>query len=265
MSDTIRFEIDNAIATITLNRPERLNAFTWEMIDAWAEALVECQKNDAIAAVIVTGAGKAFCSGGDIAEMQKRTERAERTPLDRKSELQSHVHKIPLTLESLDKPVIAAINGAATGAGLDLALMADLRIAAESARLGETYVKVGLVPGAGGAWFLPRLVGTAKALELFWTGELVDAREALRIGLVNRVVPDAELLTQAQALAEKIAGGPQLSVRFIKRAVYQGLTTDLRTALDLISSHYAVVSTSADHREAVAAYLEKRKPVFTGR
>jgi 2-(1,2-epoxy-1,2-dihydrophenyl)acetyl-CoA isomerase len=136
---------------------------------------------------------------------------------------------------------------------------------AESARLGETYVKVGLVPGAGGAWFLPRLVGAAKALELFWTGDLIDAREALRIGIVNRVVPDAELMAQTRALAEKIAAGPQLSVRFIKRAVYQGLNTDLRTALDLISSHYAVVSSSADHREAVAAYLEKRKPVFTGR
>lgn len=262
MSDTIKFEIDGGIATITLNRPERMNAFTWDMIDAWADALVECQKNDAIAAVIVTGAGKAFCSGGDIGEMQKRTER---TPLDRKNELRGHVHKIPLTLESLDKPVIAAINGAATGAGMDLALMADLRIAAESARLGETYVKVGLVPGAGGAWFLPRLVGAAKALELFWTGDLIDAQEALRIGIVNRVVPDAELMAQTRALAEKIAGGPQLSVRFIKRAVYQGLNTDLRSALDLISSHYAVVSSSADHREAVAAYLEKRKPVFTGR
>ena len=264
MSDTIRLEIDGAIATITLNRPERMNAFTWEMIDAWAAALEECQRNDAVSVVIVTGAGKAFCSGGDIAEMQKRSA-SERTPLDRKTELQGHVHKIPLTLEALDKPVIAAINGAATGAGLDLALMMDLRVAAASARLGETYVKVGLVPGAGGAWFLPRLVGTAKALELFWTGELIDAREAERIGMVNKVVPDAELMTATNLLAERIAAAPQLSVRFIKRAVYQGQRTDLRSALDLISSHYAVVSTSADHREAVNAYLEKRKPKFTGR
>jgi enoyl-CoA hydratase/carnithine racemase len=262
MTDSLRFEIEGAIATITLNRPERLNAFTWEMIDAWAEALVECRTNDAVSVVIVTGAGKAFCSGGDIGEMQKR---GDRTPLDRKTELERHVHKIPLALEALDKPVIAAINGAATGAGLDLALMADLRIAAEGARLGETYVKVGLVPGAGGAWFLPRLVGTAKALELFWTGDLVDAHEAERIGLVNKVVPDAELMTATRALAEKIARGPQLSVRFIKRAVKEGMHSDLRSALDLISSHYAVVATSTDHREAVNAYFEKRKPVFTGR
>jgi 2-(1,2-epoxy-1,2-dihydrophenyl)acetyl-CoA isomerase len=118
---------------------------------------------------------------------------------------------------------------------------------------------------SGGAWFLPRLVGTAKALELFWTGELVDAHEAERIGIVNKVVPDAELMTATNLLAEKIAAAPPLSVRFIKRAVYQGQRTDLRSALDLISSHYAVVSTSADHREAVNAYLEKRKPKFTGR
>src|SRR5579864_429312 len=262
MTDSIRFETEGGIATITLNRPERMNAFTWEMIDAWADALAECRSNATISVVVVTGAGRAFCSGGDIGEMKKR---GDRTPLERKAELESHVHKIPLALEALDKPVIAAINGAATGAGLDLALMADLRIAAESARLGETYVKVGLVPGAGGAWFLPRLVGTAKALELFWTGELVDAREAERIGLVNKVVPDAELMTAARALAERIARGPQLSVRFIKRAVYAGLESDLRGALDMISSHYAVASSSADHREAVAAYLEKRKPNFTGR
>jgi enoyl-CoA hydratase/carnithine racemase len=262
MTDSLRLEIDGAIATITLNRPERMNAFTWEMIDAWAEALAECRTNEAISVVIVTGAGKAFCSGGDIGEMKNRSGR---TPLERKTELESHVHKIPLLLEALDKPVIAAINGAATGAGLDLALMMDLRIAAESARLGETYVKVGLVPGAGGAWFLPRLVGTAKALELFWTGDIIDAREAERIGLVNKVVPDAELMAATRALARKIAEAPPLSVRFIKRAVREGLRSDLRSALDLISSHYAVAASSADHREAVAAYLEKRKPVFTGR
>ena len=262
MTESLRFEIESGIATITLNRPERMNAFTWEMIDAWAAALLECRTNDAVSVLIVTGAGKAFCSGGDIGEMKKR---GERTPLDCKNELERHVHKIPLALEALDKPVIAAINGAATGAGLDLALMADLRLAAESARLGETYVKVGLVPGAGGAWFLPRLVGTAKALELFWNGDIIDAREAEHIGLVNKVVPDAELLATTRTLAQKIAAGPPLSVRLIKRAVREGMQTDLPTSLDLIASHYALAATSADHREAVAAFVDKRKPVFTGR
>ncbi|HXZ02629.1 MAG TPA: enoyl-CoA hydratase-related protein [Stellaceae bacterium] len=261
MHEHLRYETADRIATIILNRPDRMNAFTWEMVDAWAAALAEAQRDDAVSVIIVTGAGKAFCSGGDI---QGMGERRERTPLQRKNELAAHVHRIPLTLESVDKPVIAAINGAAAGAGLDLALQCDLRYAAESARLGETYVRVGLVPGAGGTWFLPRLVGAAKALELFWTGELISAEEAERIGMVNKVLPDDRLMDHVREVAGKIARAPQLSVRFIKRAVYQGARIDLRTSLDLISSHYAVVSSSADHKEAVQAYLEKRKPNFTG-
>jgi enoyl-CoA hydratase/carnithine racemase len=262
MHEHLRYETADGIATITLNRPERMNAFTWDMVDAWAAALSEAQRDDGVSVIIVTGAGKAFCSGGDI---QGMGERKERTPLQRKHELAGHVHRIPLALESIDKPVIAAVNGAATGAGLDLALQCDLRYAAESARLGETYIRVGLVPGAGGTWFLPRLVGTAKALELFWTGELISAQEAERIGMVNKVLPDDQLLPQVRDLAARIARAPQLSVRFIKRAVYQGTRIDLRTSLDLISSHYAVVSSSDDHKEAVQAYIEKRKPTFTGR
>ena len=262
MSDTIQYDVADRIATITLNRPERMNAFTSEMVDAWADALTRSQADDDVAVIIVTGAGKAFCSGGDIRGMG---ERQDRTPLQRKSELAAHVHRIPLALESVDKPVIAAVNGAATGAGMDLALQCDLRFAAAGARFGETYVRVGLVPGAGGTWFLPRLVGTAKALELFWTGDLIDAAEAERIGIVNKVVPDADLIAHVRGVAAKIANGPPLSVRFIKRAVYQGQRIDLRTSLDLISSHYAVVSSSADHKEAVQAYLDKRKPKFEGR
>ena len=261
MTDTIRYEVADRIATITLNRPDRMNAFTWEMVDAWAAALTEAQADDKVSVIIVTGAGKAFCSGGDI---QGMGERQERTPLQRKTELAGHVHRVPLALEAVDKPVIAAVNGAAAGAGLDLALQCDLRYAAASARLGETYVRVGLVPGAGGTWFLPRLVGTAKALELFWTGELISAEEAERIGMVNKVLPDVELMAHVRAIAEKIVSAPPLSVRFIKRAVYQGQRIDLRTSLDLISSHYAVVASSGDHKEAVKAYLEKRKPSFSG-
>jgi len=261
MHEHLRYHVADRIATITLNRPDRMNAFTWEMVDAWAAALSEAQRDDNVYVVIVTGAGRAFCSGGDI---QGMGERRERTPLQRKNELAAHVHRVPLALESVDKPVIAAINGAAAGAGLDLALQCDLRYAASSARLGETYVRVGLVPGAGGTWFLPRLVGTAKALELFWTGDLISAEEAERIGMINKAVPDDELMSHVRGVADRIALGPQLSVRFIKRAVYQGQRIDLRTSLDLISSHYAVVSSSSDHKEAVQAYLEKRKPNFTG-
>jgi enoyl-CoA hydratase/carnithine racemase len=246
MTEHLRFEIADRIATITLDRPERMNAFTFEMIDAWAAALVECRTNDAVRVVIVTGAGKAFCSGGDIVEMG---DRLKHPPAQRKNELFNRIQRIPLALEDLDKPVLVAVNGAATGAGMDLALMGDIRYAAASARFAETYAKVGLVPAA-------------KALELFWTADFVDAAEAERIGLVNKVLPDAELMPYVRAVAAKIAAAPSLSVRFIKRAVQQGLRNDLRSNLDLISSHYAVVTAGADHREAVEAFIAKRKPVF---
>ena len=259
MTDNLRFEIADRVATITLDRPERMNAFTFEMIDAWAAALVECRRNDAVRVVIVTAAGTAFCSGGDIVAME---ERLKNSPAQRKNELFNRIQRIPLALEDLDKPVLVAVNGVATGAGMDLALMGDIRYAAASARFAETYVKVGLVPGAGGAHFLPRLVGAAKALELFWTAEFVDAAEAERIGLVNKVLPDDQLMPYIREVAGRIARAPAMSVRLIKRAVLQGMRNDLRTNLDLISSHYGIVTSTPDHREAVEAFIEKRKPVF---
>lgn len=262
MTDQILFAVEDGIATLTLNRPERMNAFTFEMIDAWVERIQEVRRDDAIKVLIVTGAGKAFCAGGDIVEMK---DRLAQTPLQRKNELWTRIQRIPLSLEDLDKPVLMAVNGAATGAGMDLALQGDLRYAALSARFAETYVRVGLVPGAGGAWYLPRVVGVAKALELFWTADFVEGEEAERIGLVNKVVPDADLLPHVYGVARKIASSATLAGRLIKRAVYQGMRTDLRTSLDMISSHYAVVTAGEDHREAVDAFIEKRKPNFTGR
>jgi len=262
MTEHLRFDVADGIATITLDRPERMNAFTFDMIDAWAGHIAAARTDEAIRVLVVTGAGKAFCSGGDIVEMKARLAQ---TPLQRKSELWNRIQRIPLSLEDFDKPVLMAVNGAATGAGMDLALQGDLRFAAESARFAETYVKVALVPGAGGTWFLPRVVGTAKALELFWTGDFVNAAEAERLGIVNKVVPDAALMDHVYAVARKIAAGPALATRTIKRAVYQGLRTDLRTALHQMSSHYAVVTSSDDHREAVEAFIEKRKPRFSGR
>jgi enoyl-CoA hydratase/carnithine racemase len=255
MSDNLRFTIDDGIARIVLNRPERMNAFTFEMIDAWVEALQRCRTDDAVKLVLVTGAGEAFCSGGDIVEMG---ERLEQTPEQRKSELFQRIERIPLALEDLDKPVIAAVNGVATGAGMDMALMCDIRYAAASARFAETYVKVGLVPGAGGAHFLPRLVGAAKALELFFTGDFIDAQEALRIGVVNRVFPDADLTDEVEKIARRIARAPALTLRMTKRAIYQGMRNDLRTNLDMISSHYAVITATQEHRDLVKAFIAKK-------
>jgi 2-(1,2-epoxy-1,2-dihydrophenyl)acetyl-CoA isomerase len=256
MTDQLKFSVDDGIGRIVLNRPERMNAFTFEMIDAWRAAIEECRRDDAVKVVIVTGAGAAFCSGGDIVEMG---DRLEQTPEQRKAELFDRIERIPLALEDLDKPVIAAVNGVATGAGMDMALMCDLRYAAQGARFAETYVNVGLVPGAGGAHFLPRLVGVSKALELFWTGDFIDADEAMRIGIVNKVFPDAELMTQVEKIARKIAKAPPLTLRMVKRAIYQGMRNDLRTNLDLISSHYAVITATERHKEAVRSFIAKRR------
>lgn len=259
-AEPIRYALSEGIATITLNRPERLNAFNHEMLDQWVGALESARGDDAVKVIIVTGAGRAFCSGGDVGNMGTQF-----TALQAKSNLRDGVQRIPELLSRIDKPVIAAVNGAATGAGMDLALMCDLRFAAQSARFGETYSRVGLVPGAGGAYFLPRLVGIAKALELFWSAELINAEEARRIGVVNRIFPDDELQAGTREFAAGVAAAPPLSIRLIKRAIYQCATADLATSLDLISSHMAIVRGSQDHVEAVAAYREKREGVFHGR
>lgn len=255
MNAHLKFSVDEGVGILLLNRPERMNAFTFEMIEAWTQALQRCRTDPDVKVVVVTGSGSAFCSGGDIVEMG---DRLDQKPAQRKAELFEKVQRIPLTLEDLDKPVIAALNGVATGAGLDLALMCDLRYAARSARFAETYLKVGLVPGAGGAHFLPRLVGASKALELFLTGDFVDAEEALRIGMVNKIFDDSQLMDEVMAIARRIARAPHLPVRFIKRAIYQGLRADLRTSLDLISSHYAVVTSTDEHKAAVERFIGGR-------
>lgn len=255
MTDGLRFTISDGIGRIVLDRPERMNAFTLEMIDAWAAALRECRTDDAVRVVLVTGTGTAFCSGGDIVEMG---DRLAQTPVQRKDELFERVQRIALALDDLDKPVIAAVNGAATGAGMDLALMCDIRYAAASARFAETYVRIGLVPGAGGAHYLPRLVGPSKALELFLTGEFIDAGEALRVGIVNKVFPDETLADEVDKIARRMARTPPLTLRLLKRAITQGLRNDLRTNLDLISSHYALVTSTEEHKEAVRAFIAAR-------
>lgn len=263
MTDQLLFETKDHIATITLNRPDVLNAFTEEMIQAWVAALQECRDNDDIHVVILTGAGRAFCAGGDVRAMKESPER--NNPNLTKSRLWDMVQNIPKTLQEMDKPIIAAVNGPATGAGMDMASMCDIRLAAESAKFAESYVRMGLVPGAGGCWFLPRLVGMPKALELLYTADFVEAAEAKEIGLVNHVYPDDELMEQAYKLATKIARRAPISVRLIKRATYQGQRIDLVTHLDQISSHMTIARSSDDHMEAVDAFLEKRHPQFKGK
>ena len=257
----VLYQLEGHIATITLNRPGVKNAFSPEMITLWRQFLEEARADDRVRVIILTGKGDTFCSGGDIREMAAGKLRS----WDMKKFLWEGVHRIVLTLEDLDKPVIAAINGAAMGAGLDMALMCDLRVCSDRARLGESYILLGLVPGDGGAYFLPRLVGIAKALELFFTGDILSPQEALNIGLVNRVVPHDRLLEETIVLAEKISSKPPVAMRMMKRAVYQSQSSTLRDHLDYISSHLALLSETQDHQEAAKAFLEKRKPIFAGK
>jgi 2-(1,2-epoxy-1,2-dihydrophenyl)acetyl-CoA isomerase len=260
MSDLL-YEVKDTVATITLNRPDKLNAFTRDMIDAWTKSLNAAQTDDSVNVIVVTGAGRAFCSGGDVGRMGE----GEPSALDGKNTLWEGVHRVPKMLETVDKPVIAMVNGLAVGAGMGMCVMCDMRVAAESARFSTGYVRVGLVPGDGDTYFLPRLVGAAKALELLWTADFIEAPEAHRLGIVQRVVPDAQLKDATYALARQIADGPQVPIRMIKRLVYQSLKLDLRTHLDLVSSHMSIVRQTADHAEGVAAFKEKRPPRFQGR
>jgi enoyl-CoA hydratase/carnithine racemase len=254
----LSYEVLEGVGLIRIDRPDKLGAFTWTMIDRWAEALVSAQRDDAVRAVVVTGTGRGFCTGVDLDELAA----VGRDPIDQKRMLTDRVHRVVRASADLDKPLICAVNGLALGAGMDMTLLCDIRLAAESARFGTGYVRIGLVPGAGGAYFLPRLVGTARALELFWTGDLLSAQEAREMGIVSRVYPDDELLGQALGFAGRIARQSPIAVSMIKRAVYQSLATDLRTSLDLASSHLAVVQSTEDRTEAMSALSDHREPVF---
>ncbi len=257
----ILYQTEGNIASLTINRPEAKNAFSPEMLTLWRQFIEEAKADDNARVIIVTGKGDTFCSGGDIREMAEGRIRS----WDMKKFLWEGAHRIIFALEDLDKPIIAAINGAAMGAGLDMAIMCDLRVCSDRAKLSESYILMGLAPGDGGAYFLPRLIGVGKALELLLTGDVLSPQEALGIGLVNRVVPHDRLMEETMILAEKIASKPPLAIRMMKRAVYQAQTSTLRSHLDYISSQLALLSETEDHQEAARSFLGKRKPVFVGK
>jgi enoyl-CoA hydratase/carnithine racemase len=256
----LKYTLEGATALITLNRPKVKNAFSPEMLTLWRQALEQARDNEQVRAIILTGQGDAFCAGGDLQEMDRGKLRG----WDMKRFLWEKVYPVAFIMESLDKPVIAAVNGAAAGAGLDMALMCDFRICSTRAKFSASFINIGLLAGDGGAYFLPRLVGLPKALEILMTGDLISAAEAYRIGLVNRVVSKDRLMQEARGLAEKLASKPPQAVRMMKRSVYQGLHSSLRGHLDFVSSQLGLLTQTHDHQEAVRAFLEKRKPVFTG-
>jgi 2-(1,2-epoxy-1,2-dihydrophenyl)acetyl-CoA isomerase len=254
-------EIHDHITTITLNRPEKLNAFGGTMREALLAALRAADRDPACRVVVITGAGRAFCAGGDVEYMSglQRDGKVE----DFQKLLQAG-GDIVTEIAAMAKPVIASVNGVAAGAGCNLALACDYRIASETAKLGETFVRIGLHPDWGGTWFLPRLVGPSRALEILMTGRMVDAAEALAIGMVDRVVPAAGLGAQTLALASAIAQGPPLAIAGIKRALAAARTNTLRAQVDLESDHQSAAFLSRDAREGMAAFFEKRPPRFEG-
>ncbi len=261
--DPVLYEADGGVVTLTLNQPERRNPISETgMVDALVGALERLGADGAARAAILTGAGRAFSSGGDLRAMAAETEARARTPVGTPGYYTRGIQRITLAFARLDVPVIAAVNGPAIGAGCDLACMCDIRIAGEGASFAESFVKLGLIPGDGGAWLLPRVVGFSKACEMTFTGETLDAVAALASGLVSRVVPDAGLMQAARELAERIAANPQHAVRMAKRLLQQGRELGQAPLLELAAQMQALAHTTADHGEAVTAFLEKRAPRF---
>jgi enoyl-CoA hydratase/carnithine racemase len=259
MTDAVLYEQDGGIVTLTLNRPEKRNPISErDVVDGLVAAIDRVQKDETARAVILTGAGTAFSSGGDLRAMEAALEERARNPTSTIAYYTDGIQRIPLAFEALDVPVIAAVNGPAIGAGTDLACMCDLRIAAEEARFAESFVKIGIIPGDGGAWLLPRIVGWSKACEMAFTGDVLSARQALACGLVSQVVPGAELMQAARALAGRIASNPPLAVRATKRLLREGRFARLDTLLGFSAAAQAIAHTTAEHRKALAEALAPR-------
>jgi 2-(1,2-epoxy-1,2-dihydrophenyl)acetyl-CoA isomerase len=265
MTDELLYRLENRVAQLTLNRPERLNALTKEMMAALRGRLAEVAMDDAVGCVVLTGAGNAFCAGGDVRVQAKvAAEGAPESPEQRTDLLRASMEASSL-LHEMPKPTIAMVNGVAAGAGLSLALACDLRIAGRSARMTTAFAKVGLSGDYGGTWFLTQLVGSAKARELYFLSDVLDAEQIEELGLANRVVGDDELAVETMALAEKLANGPSVALRYMKRNLNVAEGGTLAQGLDSEAYGMLRARASEDHKEAARAFVEKRKPEFKGR
>jgi 2-(1,2-epoxy-1,2-dihydrophenyl)acetyl-CoA isomerase len=263
--EQIVYEKSGHISTITLNRPKKLNAYSEIMVHEILAALGDARDDDEIRAVIITGTGRGFCSGGDIGRDFQYPTRYRGHRMESMLEMRENMHELVKFLQRVDKPTIAAVNGAAVAGGLTLALSCDFRIAAESARLGDTSLKFALIPDEGGAYLFPRFLGLEKALRMSLLSEVYSARQALELGLVTEVVPDQELMSTARRWAERLAAGPPIAVRITKRMMYKQLTMSLDNALEDAALGTMVANYTDDVKEGIAAFHEKRPPKFKGK
>ena len=255
-------KVEQGIALLVMNRPEKLNALNNELATALNQAFERIGKDDSVKVVVLAGAGRAFCAGGDLEAIGKGREARDTKQLE--PILRAGMGAV-LRMRTIAQPVIAAVHGAAAGAGMNIALAADIRIAAEDAMFGQNFVKVGLFPDYGGTFFLPQLVGPAKAAELFYTGDMIDAPTALKLGLVNRVVPGTQIQAEVKAFAAKLAAGPPLAMRAVKQTLFGAEKEALKRALEAEVVHQMQCFASDDCQEGIRAFFEKRAPVFKGR
>ena len=261
--ECLLYEVKDGIATLTLNRPDRLNALGGSLRDDLHHAVTRSAADPEVRVMVITGAGKGFCSGGDVKAMGEAKAGQRERPLIEK--IAPGRDRTLLAMREAPQPIIAAVNGAAAGAGMNLALGCDIRIASTAARFTQAFVKRGLHPDWGGTYFLPRMVGTAKACEMIFTGDVIDAAEAERLGIVSRVVAPEELMPTAYELARRIAAGPPLAIRLAKRSIYANSELDLRAALQVETMAQNICFETEDATEGIRAFGEKRAPVFKGR
>lgn len=256
----ILYNKESGIATITLNHPETMNAVTASILGEWLQVIEDARDDDDVKVLIVTGSGRGFCSGKNPRSLD--AVRQEKIPKVKEGD---GMRRIAIALSSFDKPYIGAINGPATGGGMDLASMCDIRIASEKAKFGMAYVRMGVTPGGAGCYFLPRIIGISRACELIWTGRIIDAQEAFQIGYVLKVVPHDDLIPAAKEFASQLAKGPIIAIRNAKRLIYGSLDTDLKSALYMHQWSAQVVGATEDAKEGPRAWVEKREPIFKGK
>jgi len=264
MSDSVLYEQTGSVVVLTLNEPKTRNALSAEIVDALVAHCDRINQDMSVNCVVLTGAGESFSSGGNVKEMRDKVGLFGGTSAEIRRGYRHGIQKIPLAMYDLEVPVIAAVNGFAVGAGCDLALMCDIRIGASDAQFAESFMRVGLVSGDGGAWFLPRIVGLSRAYEMTFTGDFIEAERALSWGLVSRIVPKEELMETAMSMARRIAAYPAHSLRMCKKLVRDAGAMSLGVHLEMAASMQAIVQHTSDQHEAVVAFLEKRKPEFRG-